>query len=90
MNSLVTILWVVLPDTSGHPLHVRPLLLILEKKKVLLTIGFLGSWALKILEVQEQFVFNVYGVLYFDFVDCIQKPGYPGRSIFFLKSAKKS
>ena len=34
-------------------------------------------------------MFNVYGVLYFDFVDCIQKPGYPGRSIFFLKSAKK-
>ena len=44
---------------------------------------------MKILEVQEQFVFNIYGVLYFDFVDCIQKPGYPGRSIFFLKSAKK-
>ena len=59
------------------------------EKKVLLTIGFFGSQALKILEVQEQFVFNVYGVLYFDFVDCIQKPGYPGRSIFFLKSAKK-
>ena len=35
MNSLVTILWVVLPDTSGHPLHVRPLLLILEKKNII-------------------------------------------------------
>ena len=57
--------------------------------KKILTIGFFGSWALNMLGVQEQLVFNVYGVLYFDFVDCIQKPGYPGRSIFFLKSAKK-
>ena len=36
MDSLVTILRVMLPDTSSHPLHVRPLLLVLKQTNVTL------------------------------------------------------
>ena len=36
MDSLVTVLRVMLPDTSSHPLHVRPLLLVLKQTNVTL------------------------------------------------------
>ena len=35
MDSLVTVLRVMLPDTSSHPFHVRPLLLVLQQKHLL-------------------------------------------------------